>query len=181
MSIQMLLWIWVHTLCYCFLPLPYSWGIRQTIVWKTGSLRLSGWEVHWSWTSGILVPQLPASENHCSCRKGSLVLHTPVSLVPSYRCPALYITVQPYILLTMVVPAERAYQKNYFKTCNLFLLVLVTCIYHQRSFSQKLPTWLFCLLKLWIILAWTWIWLCLHSFSLLSWILFLQFFTGLTS
>lgn len=90
-----------------------------------------------SWTSRILIPHLPASKNHCSGRKGSLVLHTPVSLVPSYRCPSLYIIVRPYIFLTMVVPAEWACQKNYFKTYNLFLLVLVTCIYHQRSFSQN--------------------------------------------
>lgn len=133
----MLLWIWVHTLVYCFLPLPHLWGIWQTIIQKSGSLRLGGWEVHWSWTSRILVPHLPASKNHCSGRKGSLVLHTPVSLVPSYRCPSLYIIVRPYIFLTMVVPAEWACQKNYFKTYNLFLLVLVTCIYHQRSFSQN--------------------------------------------
>lgn len=162
----MLLWIWVHTLFYCFLPPapPLRYKTNYSLEeWVTTQV---GWEVDWSWPLGILALHLlPTSKNHCSGRESMEFLHTPVSLVQPYRCPTLYITNSA---------GTSSESISDLKSC-LFLCVYIhgMCIYHQWSFSLKIPTWLFYPLSSEFTLAGTWIWLHLHYFNLLSWILFI--------
>lgn len=93
MNNQVLLWIWVHILFYCFLPQAPPLRYKTNYSLEEWVTTWVGWEVDWSLPLRILALHLlPTSENHCSGRKSMEFLHTPVCLVQPYRCPTLYIT-----------------------------------------------------------------------------------------